>query len=221
MCLKKCPRCGQSMRCPPPMLPTIPLLAPSITTITVFIELRASAVTHPAVFLQTHTGAKYQCADLTCKPKFKCSVCGVVPLPRLLWATNILLQSRFRGTFHRTFSLWLGSCCSPVNTHTDTQRQTHTHARHMHAEIKNRAMAFDIIYTGSRQSTRCAFLATKNLLKTVQLFLSQRALAFPSSRGRTKLHILCLNELFLFIDKTIYHQTELLWHADKNYWNYV
>lgn len=84
----------------------------------------------------------------------------------------------------------------------------------MHEEIKNRATAFDIIYTGSRQSTPCVFLAAKNQLKIVQLFLSQHTLGFPSSRGRSKLHIY-LNEFFCLQTK-LYHQTEL--HIDKNDW---
>lgn len=126
---KKMPEVWSEHEMPPPILSTVPLLAPSVTVIAVFTEPRASAVTHPAVFLQTHAGEKYQRADLNCKHTFKCSVCGVVALPHLLWATNILLQSHFHGSFHIASFLWLGSCRSPVNTHT----HTHTHTRQTHA----------------------------------------------------------------------------------------
>lgn len=128
---KKCPRCGQSMR----RSLASSLLYLSLPLPSQRSQFSLSLVPVPLHTQQSfcrHTSAKYQRADLTCNLLlvFKCSVCGVVALPHLLWATNILLQSHFRGTFRMAFFLWLGSCCSPVNTHRHTKTDTRTRQTH-------------------------------------------------------------------------------------------
>lgn len=80
----------------------------------------------------------------------------------------------------------------------------------MHAKIKNRA-AFDVIYTGSRQSTRLCFSGCKESVENCTTSSFPACFGVPFIQRKNQITHIILEWTFLFIHKTIYHQTELLW----------